>query len=230
MFAPKSFRPLVLPSYVTHHILAEVEVFGPEPCHVAEHATEEWTATNIERSYLDEEVVEEFTLTGDGSADPPEIDADGVEQVFAFGGEYIYRIRRPADSGCICECIEASGSVVRDITVTAESLQVTFLVADTATLQAVIGELRERGDCVRLRRLVDSSPDGKSESAHLLDPSVLTSRQQEILEIAYDMGYFQHPRDATAGEVADHLDIATATFTEHLAAAQRNLLGDFLTG
>jgi len=31
-------------------------------------------------------------------------------------------------------------------------------------------------------------------------------------------------REATAGEVADALDICTSTFTEHLAAAQRKLL------
>jgi hypothetical protein len=38
------------------------------------------------------------------------------------------------------------------------------------------------------------------------------------------MGYFEHPRTANAGEVADELDISRSTFAEHLAAAQSKLL------
>lgn len=232
MFGSEPFRPSDVPRYVTHHILAEVEVFGPDSCHVAPHVDEEWTATDIGRSYIDgenEEVVEEFTLTSEAASEPPDIDADDdVEEVFAREDEYIYRVKRPADTGCVCECIESTGSVVRDITIDDESVLVVFLVPDTETLQGVIGDLRQEGDCVRLRRLVDSSPDGDAEPARLLDPTVLTTRQQEVLEVAFEMGYFEHPRGANAGEVADRLDIATATFTEHLAAAQRNLLGDLL--
>ena len=38
------------------------------------------------------------------------------------------------------------------------------------------------------------------------------------------MGYFDHPKGANAGDVADALDISRSTFTEHLAAAQTKLL------
>jgi len=42
------------------------------------------------------------------------------------------------------------------------------------------------------------------------------------------MGYFERPRDANAGAVAEALDIAPSTFAEHLAAAQRKLLDEAL--
>jgi DNA-binding CsgD family transcriptional regulator len=52
----------------------------------------------------------------------------------------------------------------------------------------------------------------------------LTSRQREVLEIAYDMGYFDVPRSASTETVAAELDLDTSTVSEHLQRAERNLL------
>jgi hypothetical protein len=53
----------------------------------------------------------------------------------------------------------------------------------------------------------------------------LTDRQREILETAFEAGYYEWPRRATGAEVAAELDITSATFSEHVHAAERNLLG-----
>jgi predicted DNA binding protein len=42
------------------------------------------------------------------------------------------------------------------------------------------------------------------------------------------MGYFEHPKGANAGEVAEALAITTATFSEHLSAAQSKLFDAIL--
>ena len=52
----------------------------------------------------------------------------------------------------------------------------------------------------------------------------LTDRQREVLTVAHEMGYFEHPRDANAEAVAADLDITPSTFAEHLAAAQSKLV------
>ena len=52
----------------------------------------------------------------------------------------------------------------------------------------------------------------------------LTDRQQEVVETAYRAGYFNWPRDSTAEEVADSLDIAAPTFHAHLRKAESSLL------
>jgi PAS domain S-box-containing protein len=56
----------------------------------------------------------------------------------------------------------------------------------------------------------------------------LTDRQREVVETAYSAGYFEWPRDATAEEVADDLDISSPTLHNHLRKAQNALLGRLL--
>ena len=63
--------------------------------------------------------------------------------------------------------------------------------------------------------------------AQLLEP--LTNRQREILSHAFDSGYFDEPRAASATELADRFGIARATFSQHLRAAQRKLLEGLFT-
>ncbi|MFW5917709.1 MAG: bacterio-opsin activator domain-containing protein [Halorubrum sp.] len=52
----------------------------------------------------------------------------------------------------------------------------------------------------------------------------LTDRQREVLRTAFEMGYYEWPRDCTGRDVADELDIAPATFSEHVFAAERKIL------
>jgi len=56
----------------------------------------------------------------------------------------------------------------------------------------------------------------------------LTDRQQEVLRSAYLAGYYEWPRDTTAEQLADQLDIASATLHQHLRRAERNLLDTLL--
>lgn len=52
----------------------------------------------------------------------------------------------------------------------------------------------------------------------------LTDEQLVVLETAYNMGYFDIPREISANEIADELGIAQSTFSERLRVAERNLL------
>lgn len=53
---------------------------------------------------------------------------------------------------------------------------------------------------------------------------VLTPRQREVLVVAHAGGYFAWPREKTAEELADGLDISAPTFAQHLRIAQRKLV------
>ncbi|WP_206664929.1 helix-turn-helix domain-containing protein [Halorubrum salsamenti] len=55
---------------------------------------------------------------------------------------------------------------------------------------------------------------------------LLTDRQQEVLLAAVEAGYYRAPRESTLGDVADALDIATAT----LATCSIELRGTSSTG
>lgn len=54
--------------------------------------------------------------------------------------------------------------------------------------------------------------------------SELTDRQLELLEAAFEAGYYDWPRRCTGEELAAEFDISSATFSEHIHTAERKLL------
>ncbi|SDW89996.1 hypothetical protein SAMN05443574_10942 [Haloarcula vallismortis] len=224
------YQPADFPR-MSGRMLAEVEVFGPRSCQVQPHADEEWSVSSVSRSATSGgtgRVVEEFTLKGgDGTPSALQSGDPKADHVFAYDQRHVFQLSRAAGQGCVCERIEAAGCVVQEFSADTESVVVTFLVDDVPTLRDIVDDLQSEGDTVKLRRLLEDTP-AETDRPVVLDRAKLTTRQREVLGRAHEMGYFEHPREATAGDVADALDISTSTFTEHLAAAQRKLLDDLL--
>lgn len=96
------------------------------------------------------------------------------------------------------------------------------LVGAQETISSTIHEYEDAGVAPILERL--SSYDGPS---HPLDE--LTDRQQKVIQTAYDMGFYEVPREASTEEVATELELDSSTVAEHLQRAERNLFGQFLS-
>jgi DNA-directed RNA polymerase specialized sigma24 family protein len=56
----------------------------------------------------------------------------------------------------------------------------------------------------------------------------LTDRQREVIQTAYDSGYYEVPREVTTDDLAAELDVDPSTVAEHLQRAERNLLSHHL--
>lgn len=56
----------------------------------------------------------------------------------------------------------------------------------------------------------------------------LTDRQRELVELAFDSGYYDVPRRATTKEVASEIELDDSTVSEHLRRAERNLIASVL--
>ena len=56
----------------------------------------------------------------------------------------------------------------------------------------------------------------------------LTDRQFEVIQTAYNMGFYEIPREASTEDVAAELGLDAATVSEHLQRAERNLLAQQL--
>ncbi|MFB6133099.1 MAG: helix-turn-helix domain-containing protein [Halanaeroarchaeum sp.] len=209
-------------------IRAELSLDARESCPVARIAADAESSTqSISKSTTPDAptVTEEFVL--DEPADVE--DEDGVDEVFSYGSNRVYRFDRPKDDSCPCESVETHGSPVLDVSTEGGSLDMSFHADDMDHLETVVADLeREYGD-VSVDRLLRSR-DGETEAADLVlvDRGDLTERQKEVLTTAHRLGYFEHPKGANAGDVAEELDITTSTFTEHLAAAQSKLLAAIL--
>ncbi|QLG49466.1 helix-turn-helix domain-containing protein [Natrinema halophilum] len=60
--------------------------------------------------------------------------------------------------------------------------------------------------------------------------SLLSERQREAIDAAFDLGYYEIPREANHEAVATAIDCAPSTAAEHLRKAESKLLRSVLTG
>lgn len=210
---------------------ATVVLRDPESCPVARatSATGEPVETVSRSSPSSPETprVEEFAI--DGDFDPLESDDVGVELSTISSNEHgdVYRFTHEFDGFCACEVVEEEGTPVSSIRAEEGALYLTVRATDVEALSEIVGALREQFDGVELQQLLRT---GERESADLafVDRSRLTDRQREVLETAHEMGYFEYPKRANAGDVAAAIGISRSTFSEHLGAAQTKLLDSIL--
>lgn len=95
----------------------------------------------------------------------------------------------------------------------------------------MVGKHEELSERIREYSAADAEPllrmlgDYQGPSRAL---DTVTPRQREVLETAFEMGYFDVPRATTTAEIGAELDLDPSTVREHLRRAQRNLLSDIL--
>lgn len=103
----------------------------------------------------------------------------------------------------------------------------------------IVAEIPSRYDSPEITgRFLEEHPDfeltaKRTKDSHtaMLTPSTLqqpllselTERQQEVLQTAFEMGYYEWPRSCAGEDVAAELGISSATFSEHIFAAERKI-------
>ena len=200
----------------------ELAIDSPEACPVADVSERvDGSVTNVTRSTGGDAVVEEFSAPAGTDV------GESVEPLFENGSEARYRFRRDPDQDCFCDAVETFDCAVSDIQAEDGQVIATAHVDDAAQVRAVVEELRDVFGDVALRSLHQHG-EGTLGDAVVVDRGQLTDRQREVLDTAHEMGYFDYPKGANAGEVAEALDISVSTLAEHLAAAQTKLLDDVL--
>lgn len=154
-------------------------------------------------------------------------DAGEFDPVFDYGSRRVYEFERDSD-GCICEVVQEEVGPVSDVHVEDGSLHLTLHLQNLSALRDRLEEFRDRFGAVHIEYLVQGRQDEEESEVVPVDVRQLTDRQREVVETAYEMGYFEYPRESNATEVAAALDIRPSTFTEHLTAAQGKLLGELV--
>lgn len=135
------------------------------------------------------------------------------------GATYLCKIAVPAFEEGLAPYSESEVSP-GGVAVGDEGVDVT-MVGDHEALADRVADYENAGADVLLRTLTDyDGPDNPLAAT--------TDRQREVLETAFEVGYFEVPREATTEDVAATLDLDPSTVREHLQRAQRNLLGELL--
>ncbi len=95
-------------------------------------------------------------------------------------------------------------------------LRITMLGED-AKIREAIAEIPD-GIRITLEGIGEYHPDMRRIA------SLLTERQQELLELAIEEGYYEMPRRATLTDLADRADISAGTVGEHLRKIESKLV------
>ncbi|WP_254863053.1 helix-turn-helix domain-containing protein [Halovivax gelatinilyticus] len=161
------------------------------------------------------------------SVDDTDSEPISLTPVAGAGSDRTYRFTRDWTNDCVCEVVEGEGNPVSSLRAVEGALHVRVTGPDLETLSATVTALKSSFEGVKLNELTQSTASEDSDLV-LIDRARLTDRQREVLETAHDLGYFEYPKGANAGEVADELDISGSTFAEHLGAAQSKLLDAIL--
>lgn len=205
-------------------LAVEFAVGSPGSCPVAKSSDRSGESiSGVSRASLsgDGPITEEFRLPADATVPGTGDNAEDPQAVATTGSETIYRFERDQTKSCVCEMIERITGPASDIRAEDGTLLVTVHVESLDSVQAVVERLRESFDGVSVRRLTNlEESDGERSS---LPAGDLTDRQREVVSTAYEMGYFEYPKRANAGDVSETLDISRSTFAEHLAAATGKL-------
>ena len=98
-----------------------------------------------------------------------------------------------------------------------------FQTTDPALIGDVRAQLTEHcGSCslISKRHVSDTTADQGLST----DSLGLTERQQSIVELAFEEGYYNNPRGISGNELADTFDISASTLHQHLRAAESKVM------
>lgn len=128
-------------------------------------------------------------------------------------------------SAPVVETVVDQGGVVERAAIEGGDFYLTVHLPEDVDVRSVVEALEAKFDAVEplARRQIQKPGESDRNPGRTLLTD-LTDRQRTALETAYFGGFYEWPRDSTAEELAEQLDIAPATLAQHLRTAERKLL------
>jgi predicted DNA binding protein len=120
--------------------------------------------------------------------------------------------------------LAAQGIVVNTTTVQNRRATIEIELLQKEAVRSVVDLLEERFGNVSVRSVRESEQQTIA-SNQIRRTETLTEKQLATLKTAYYEGYFAQPRNSTASEIAESLDVSHSTFLRHLRSAQEKLFG-----
>lgn len=186
------------------------------------------TTVQIEESIPQDESLLAFVVVSGA-------DADAVESALKAEAAVLSVTRRGRDDSVLFEVVlqgpslvtrlVEQGATLRKIIADSDSTRVLVTLPIDSDVRQLIETLEQTysGITLRSRSQRDRSVGGTQQFRTAFERSV-TDRQFQALRTAFLSGYFEWPREHTAEEVGNLLDITQPTLNRHLRVAERKLL------
>jgi predicted DNA binding protein len=114
---------------------------------------------------------------------------------------------------------------VQSTTVEADTAVIDIELPTKEEVRGIVDVLGERFGSASVRAITERERDRERERLQGIDTAALTDKQFSALQAAFFNGYFEQPRQASATEVAESLDVSHSTFLRHLRTAQQKVFG-----
>jgi predicted DNA binding protein len=158
-------------------------------------------------------------------------DGSGVSAVRPIDEDGSATVEVALSGGSLCCPLVEYGANVQSAEATDGACHLVAEVSPDADVRTVVEQVTSAYPDTELRAKRDlSSATGNESGLPAGALAELTDRQREVIEAAYRAGYFEWPRDSTAEEVADSLDIASSTLHSHLRKAEAGILSEVFEG
>ncbi|MBI2185388.1 MAG: helix-turn-helix domain-containing protein [Thaumarchaeota archaeon] len=121
------------------------------------------------------------------------------------------------------DCIVCKSFLASDVFLTSARTQPdgtsdwTLTVAGNEALRRVLKSLHDGNIGVRVKKMV-----------RLSRKDIITARQEQVLAVAVQAGYYDFPRRISQTELASRMGMATATVSEILRRGERKIVGEYL--
>lgn len=132
-------------------------------------------------------------------------------------------IRSDVTPRCICPIFGSFECLASIDSVESEGFIVSIVVPDRAELEQVVAALRDVGATVQLLQIGDTRVRS-AERIVELPASDVTEKQLEAIRVAVELGYYETPRQASLGELAERLGISRSAVSQRLSAAESTLI------
>ena len=119
-----------------------------------------------------------------------------------------------------CQTLAESEVFLTDATATEDGgLEWHILAPKRASVEKLVGDLRDRGIQVEVAAVKSVKSAG-----------MLTGRQEQVVSLAYKLGYFEFPKKVKLSQLAAKLGVSKSTLSEVLRAAEAKILHAYFHG
>jgi hypothetical protein len=153
---------------------------------------------------------------------------DGTCHVTCTGadGDTAVRHRQTAiDRDCVCRIVARHGCSPSLQQITDRGLLIRTNPPDRETLRALVADLGEVAETVRLRQLVVSTDEDERRS-ELVNLDGLTDTERDTIDRAIVAGYYDRPRSISFDELAAEIDISKSALSKRLTSAEAKIMRD----
>lgn len=159
------------------------------------------------------------TFESHAESDPS---VDDLRRVDAFEDRTLYRARWTENVDALLYAYQDVGAVITEATGRDDVWELRIRFDGQAQLDAFRSFCEEQGIDYELERRYEASRAATGARYGL------TPKQHAAVTKAWEMGYFDSPREAALSEVADELGVSAQALSDRLRRAHRNLVAETL--